>query len=168
MPTPKTTSNITYGEWTTIQMSVVGGDFADAAPLDDVSGIGAGPHLVFDQGIWKYPQQASAGRIAIPTTLSRPLRPVNMMFDLGASVPVTVTIAHDQPNVSGEPYAAGQEALYRTGDIVIYSETTRYAAVNLDVLVSESASLIWPGQKLFITTTGAVNPLVRFTFSLAA
>lgn len=166
MTTPKSTSHITFGDNTTIQMSKAGStDFSDALPLDDLSGVGTGPFLVLDRGIWKYPTQPAGGRIEIPTYVGRPVRLVNMMADFGASIPVTVTIAQGALNTSGEPYAAADEALYRTGSIVIYSATTRYAAVNLDIKVAESASIIWPGQKVFVVTTGAVNPIVRLTFT---
>ena len=167
MPTYKKIAHITFGDLTTIQMRVVGEgvEFDDSLPLDDVSGIGNGPHLVLDRGIWKYPEQTAGGRVEIPTNIGRPVRLVNMMADFGASIPVTVTVAQGETNTSGEPYEAADEALYQTGSIVIYSATTRYASVNLDVKVAESASIIWPGQKVFVTTTGASNPVVRLTFT---
>lgn len=168
MATPKTTSQISFDAWTTIQMRLTGAaDFSDTAPLDDVSGVGTGPFLVFDRGIWKYPQQAVGGRIVIPATLSRPLRLVNMMANFGASVPWTLSVAHSVANLSNEPYPAADAALYETGSVQVHSATSRYVADNLDAADAGIAVLIWPGQKLVLTTTGANNPVVRFSFALA-
>lgn len=168
MATPKTTSQITFGTWTTIQMSLSGvADFADTAPLADVSGVGNGPHLVFDNGIWKYPRQAVGGRISIPKSVGKPLRLVNMMADFGASVTWSVHVAEEYLNTTDEPYPAAQQALYTTGDIQVHSGTSRYVADNLDPADAGIAALIWPGQKVYVLTTGATAPLVRFSFALA-
>lgn len=164
MATPKTTSQIAFETWTTIQMSLSGANnFGDVAPSDNLGG--PGPYLVFDRGIWKYPQQTSGGRIQIPVGISRPLRLVNMMADFGASVTWSVTVADSITNTSGEPYPAAQAGLYGTGSIQVHGGTSRYVADNLDAADAGIAVLVWPGQKVFVTTAGASAPIVRLSFS---
>lgn len=173
MATPKTTSQITYGNWTIIQMSLTGAQFTDAAMVADPSGAGTGPQLVHDRSIWKYPLHTVGGRIEIPSTLSRPLRLTNIMANFGASATWALHVAgfdntaQRPDNDSGEPYDSGDAASYREGDIIVDGGTDQYLAKNLDPADAGTGVLILPGQHVYLTTTGATNPLARLTFSLA-
>ena len=169
MATPKTTEQIRFGSWTILQMRLSGANnFADTNPLDDVGGGGAGPFLVFDRGVWKYPQQATGGRIQIPLNLSRPVRVVNVMANFGASVAWTLNVEHQIDNTTGEPYDASDEALYETGKVEVASGTDQYLALNTDAADAGIAALAHPGDKVYITTTGTPsNALVRMAFTLA-
>lgn len=175
MATPKTTSDIRFTDnWLTVQMSLTGANnFSDTLPLDDVGGGGAGPHLVMDRGIWKYPQQAAGGSLVIPRNVGRPVRLSNVMADFGASVTYSIHIAGidgtalGPDNTTNEPYAAADAALYREGDIIVNTGTTRYLALNLDPVDAGESSLLHPGQRVYVVTALAAAPLIRFTFNLA-
>jgi hypothetical protein len=170
---PKKTSDITVGNWTTVQMSLTAGnDFGDTLPLDDLGG--PGPYLVMDKGIWKYPQQAVGGRIPLsPDNHKAPIRLISILADFGASVPWMIHVAGSDgtaggpDNLSGTPYAVADAALYREGDVSVYGETGRYVAHNFNVVANGITAIMHPGQRFYLTTAGAVSPVVRVTFAVA-
>lgn len=167
------TANIKILPGTTIQMQATAGhELTDAYPLDDVSGTGAGPYLVLEKGIYKYPQQDTCGRITIPTTTGKPVRVLGVMGDLGAASAYTIWIkgidntAQRPDNSTGFPYSAANKALYREGDIQLATgAATRYLALNYNMNANDHFGIIFPGQDLVIITAGASSPLVRVTFA---
>ena len=169
---PKKTSDIVVGNWTTIQMRLTAGnDFGDVQPLDDL--LGPGPYLVMEKGIWKYPAQAVGGRVSINPAVSAPVRLITVAADFGASIPWSIHVAGSDgtaggpDNLSGTPYDVADAPLYREGDITVYSTTSRYAAHNFNIVANGDTALLYPGQRFYIITTGAVSPVVRVTFSVA-
>lgn len=174
MSTRKYTNQISIQDWTTVQMwASAGNQLADSAPSDDVSGVGTGPFLVLEHGIWKYPQQASAGRFRVPANTNKPVRLVGVMADFGANTAYTVTIAgidntlQRPDNVSGVPYPAADAALYREGDIQVLSGTSRYLSTNLNSSGNGYLAILSPGMDVYVTTAAGVQPLVRLIFGLA-
>jgi hypothetical protein len=177
MPTvAKTTSDIHFGSWTTIQMrATLGNQLTDLAPLDDLGG--PGPNLAFENGIWKYPQQDDCGRVEIPSDLGFPLRLVTVMADFGAITDWTLHIAGidgtaQRPNnLSNTPYPSADAALYQEKNIVIASGNDRYLAINVDPVDAGTAALIHPGMHVYATTSVVpvvgIEPLIRYTFSKA-
>ena len=172
MTSRKLTSQISIQHWTFVQMQMSAGQFGDTYPLDDVSGVGTGPFLVVERGIWKYPQQATGGRFTIPANTGKPVRLVGVMGDLGAATLWTLSIrgidgsVNRPDNVSGEPYAAADAPKYREADIVIATDTTRYIALNFNTTANDHYAVLSPGQDLVLVTVAGVTPLVRYTFDL--
>jgi len=172
MPQIKRTQDILYGHWTTVQLAGTG-QLTDAAPQDDLGG--PGPYLVMDRGIWKYPKQATTGRIAIPRDLGRPLRLTNVFADFGAATAWTLHVAgydgtaQRPDDVSGNVYDAADVLLYREGDIEIAAGNNQYLSLNLDPIGAGGGpvALIHPGMHVYMTTVGAIAPLVRLTFNIA-
>jgi hypothetical protein len=171
MATPKTTSSITFGNLTTIQIALTGAEFSDDQALDDLGG--PGPYLVFERGIYKYPLQDAGGRIAIPRAVGRPVRLFLLQANLGAEADLEVHVAGiddtaQRPlNETGEPYLASNAALYAEGDIIADSFTaTQYISRNYNTGAADPAVIIFPGQQLYLVSSGASDPLVRVTFSL--
>jgi len=160
------TSQIDIMSWTTIQHKLLGaGQFGDTAPSDDLGG--PGPYLVMENGVWIYPQQASVGRMDMPTKLSRPVRLMLIMADFGASATWTLTVA-SSANTTGTPYDSGDEPLYNLGSIDIATGTGQYLNQSYNVGALDKAVIIFPSQRLILTTVGAVaGATVRFTFSRA-
>lgn len=164
MPTPKTTSNITAGNWITIQQRVTAtNQFDDTAPLDDVGG--PGPYLVFENGIWKYPEQDQGGRFVIPD-MRRPLALVNLTFDLGSSLAWTLNLKGNPDNTSGEPYDAADATLYREGDIEIDGATAQTGSINYWTDVAAVNVVVYPGQYVWfgspvLAATGWVRMLFK-------
>lgn len=161
------------GNWVTIQMRLASGQFGDAAPLADVGG--PGPYLVFDRGMYKYPEQAGGGRIEIPDTVGKPVRLTNIMADFGASTAYSVHVAGSDgtpqrpDNLTGTPYDSADADLYREGDITVHSGTAQYLAINLDPVDAGESALIHPGQHVYVTTAAATaGAVIRLTFNLAA
>lgn len=173
MSTPRTTANLQLGNLTTIQISLTGAQFSDAQALDDVAGGGVGPFLVMERGIFKYPQQAVGGRIAVPSDTGKVARLVLLQADLGASAGLTMHVAGidgtgQRPNnTSGEPYDSGDAADYQEGDIVADTfATTQYISKSYNTGAASPAVILHPGQHLYFVSTAAVNPILRATFSL--
>src|SRR5690349_6537029 len=115
MTTYKTTSNITFSQPCVIQQWMTGANqFSDTAPVDTL--------LVFENGIWKYPQQAVGGRVQIPATTSNGPSCMVRLYALyaafGASASYTVSVVGNPDNTTGEPYPAASTALYREGTMV--------------------------------------------------
>ena len=173
MTVRKYTNQITIQDWTVVQMwASAGNQLADSAPLDDVSGVGTGPFLVFEHGIWKYPQQASVGRFKVPVTTGKPVRLIGVMADFGANTAFTVSVAgidntpQRPDNTSGTPYPAADAALYREGDIQVLSGTSRYLSTNLNTSANGLLAVMSPGMDVIVTTAAGVAPLVRLIFGL--
>jgi hypothetical protein len=175
MGTPRTTASVKFGNLTTIQIFLTGANqFSDAQALDDVVGGGAGPFLVMERGIFKYPQQAAGGRIVIPVDTGRPVRLVHLTANLGASAGLTLHIAGIDgtgarpDNVSEVPYDSGDAALYREGDIIVDTfAATQYISKSYDLRSVDPGVLLHPGQHLyFISTAAAGGAILRATFAL--
>lgn len=171
MATPKLTEHIKFGSLTTIQISLTGGQFSDTQALDDLAG--PGPYLVMERGIWKYPQQPTGGRIAVPRDTGKPVRLLLLQADLGAATTLAVHVAGPDgtagrpDNTSGEPYEAADAASYREGDITVDTfTTTQYISKNYNTGAASPAVLIHPGQHIYFVSGAGVNPLIRATFSL--
>lgn len=167
------TNQVSIQDWTTVQMQMsAGNQFTDAAPLDDVSGTGVGPFLMFEKGIWKYPQQAVGGRFTVPTGIAKPVRLVGVMADFGANTAYTISVkgidgSVSRPdNTSGTPYPAADAALYREGDIVVNSGNTRYLSLNFNTTANDHFTILHPGMDLVVTTAAGSSPLVRLTFAI--
>jgi hypothetical protein len=175
MPVRKRTSDITWGNLTTIQMALSGANqFSDTLTTDDISGVGTGPFLVFDRGIWKYPQHTAGGRLEIPRSVGKPIRLTNFMADFGAAASYEIHVAgydgtgNRPDDTSSVVYPAADAARYREGNFLVKSgAATRYLAMNLDPQDSGDAVLIHPGQHLYLVTVAASAPIVRMTFSVA-
>jgi hypothetical protein len=168
MPTlPKSTASIAYASYTVIQHVLSGaGQFGDTAPLDDVSGVGTGPFLVFENGIWKYPAQASVGRVTMPADQG-PMKLLCLMADLGTSNAWALHVAKAD-NASDTPYPSADAALYTEGDIVVATGTSRYISTAYNFEQTGSGFILTPGQRLYFTTAGATGAaVVRFTFRKA-
>lgn len=170
----KKTSDITFqGTLVTVQMSLTSTNtFSDTAPSDDLGG--PGPYLVFERGIWKYPQQASGGRVEIPRKVGRPVRLSHIMANFGASADWELHVAGidgtgQRPNnTSGTPYDSADAALYQEGDVIVASGTSQqYVSSNVDPFDSNTSAYIHPGQHVYLTTTAGSNAIVRLTFTIA-
>lgn len=165
MPTlPKITADISYQSYTVVQHGLTGaGQFGDTAPSD---GAGAGPYLVFEHGIWKYPAQASVGRVNAPAS-SGPLKLICLMADLGASTAWELHLTSDT-NTSDTPYPAADAAKYTEGDLIVDSATSRYISKSYNFEQTDLGFLICPGQRIYLKTTAAVTGArVRFVFRRA-
>ena len=169
----KLTSQISIQRWTIVQMQMTAAtQFTDTYPLDDVSGVGTGPFLVVERGIYKYPQQIVGGRFTIPTNTGKPVKLIGVMADLGAVTAWTLLCkgidgSLNRPdNTSGEPYPAADAPKYREGDIEFATGATRYIALNFNTSANDRYAVFSPGQDLVLTTAAGVAPLVRFTFDL--
>ncbi len=174
MTTAKLTNQITIQHWTAVQMRMTAGaQFTDASPLDDVGGGGAGPFLVMERGIWKYPQQAVGGRFTIPRTTGKPVRLMGVMADFGIATAYSLSIrgidnSLNRPdNTTGEPYDIADAPLYRELDIDISAGSARYLSLNFNTSANDRFAVLQPGQDLVLTTVAGSSPLVRFTFALA-
>lgn len=172
MATPKRTQDIRFGDnLTTVQISLTGAQYSDAQASDDLGG--PGPYLVFERGIWKYPQQGTGGRIVIPQNTGKPVRLVHVQADMGASANLEVHIAGidgtaGRPdNTSGEPYDSGDAALYREGDVLIDTiSATQYISKTYDPTTETLSSFLMPGQHLYFVSTAASDPILRATFGI--
>lgn len=168
MPTqPKTTDSITWGPYTCIQHGLSAGQFGDSQPLDDVAGGGVGPFLVFENGIYKYPEQALAGRVTnAPGKSGGPLFLISFMADLGANSVWALHVTNTN-NTSNTPYPAAAAAKYSEGDIIAASGTDRYINKSFNLSQGVDAGfIIMPGQRLYLlTTAAAAGARARFTLS---
>lgn len=166
MPTyAKLTSQIQIENWTTIQHRLTGAaDFNATVPSDGAGG--AGPYLVFENGIWKYPSQATGGRIDIPTSMSTPVKILMFMADFGASVPWLLHVAGTN-NTTNTPYPAADAAKYSDGDLVVASGTSRYVSRSFSTSAGDTSALVCPGQYVYVSTTGATGAVMRLTFARA-
>jgi hypothetical protein len=161
----KVTADISFQSYTTIQHGLTGaGQFGDTAPTDGAGG--AGPYLVFENGIFKYPAQTSVGRVNIPAN-SGPIKLICVMADLGASTAWELHLTSDS-NASGTPYLAADAAKYTDGDIITANATSRYIAKAYNFEQTGDGFLICPGQRVYLKTTAAVTGArVRFVFRRA-
>jgi hypothetical protein len=175
MGTLRRTVDLQFGNLTTIQISKTGANqFSDTQALDDIAGGGTGPFLVLERGIFKYPQQAVGGRIAIPSNTGRPVRLACIAANLGApGATLAIHVAGfdgtgGRPdNLSGEPYEDSDAPLYREGDVLVDSLAGQYISKNYDPQVVDTSILLHPGQHLYCISTGASAGLLRATFSLS-
>lgn len=159
---PRQTSQITSDNWLTIQQRVTSGNvFDDTAPSESL----AGPiDLVFENGIWKYPEQDQGGRFAIPN-MKRPMSLMCLSFNLGSSLAWTLNLKGNPSNTSGTPYASGDAALYAEGDILIDGATSQQDSINYSLHVAAKAPIIHPGQYLWFGSPAlAAAGIVRMTF----
>lgn len=156
--------------WTTLQHKLGdgGGQFGDTAPLEDIGGGGAGPFLVFENGVFIYPKQDAVGRVDMPTKLSRPVRLMLMMANFKAASNWTLTVM-SSANTSDTPYPSGDEPDYNMDSVIVASETgEQYVNRSWNAGALETAVIIFPSQRLVLTTTAALeDAVVRFTFSRA-
>jgi hypothetical protein len=154
----KKTSDIVLTNWTTIQQRATAtNQLGDNAPSDDLEADSTpGPHLVFENGIWKYPQQDECGRFSI----NKAARVMYIMADLGADSSWAVRVK-DPINETGSPYPSDDAELYEGLDIIIASGTgERFVSQSL-----RDGGVVLPGQYVYVTTTGGDEPLVRLTFA---
>ncbi len=168
MPTlPKTTASISYQSYTTIQHGLSGGgQFGDTAPLDDVGGGGAGPFLVCENGMWKYPEQSAVGRVNIPASTGA-VKLICFMADFGASTLWSLHLTSDT-NTSDTPYPSADAALYTDGDIIVDTATSRYVSKAYNFEQAGQGFLIHPGQRVYlVTAAAATGARVRFVFRRA-
>jgi len=166
---PKTTSDIRLDNWITVQQGLTAGStYGDTAPSDDLGG--PGPYLVFERGIWKYPDQATGGRFAF-SNITRPLQIVAIAADFGGSVSWSVTVAGSDgtaggpDNTSNTPYDSTDAALYREGSIPVLSGTGQYIAASLGNSVNAETAILHPGMRMFVTSGAVVGRgVLRVTF----
>jgi hypothetical protein len=150
MATYRTRAEIDFKQPVVIQQRVAAGQFSDTVPADT--------NLVVEDGIWKYPAVAAAGAIDIPNTV----RLVAILADLGSSSTWTAFIKGNPSNTTGEPYPSGSAALYLEGTVVIGTgSATQYITQQY---ASGTGPILMPGQRLYLVTTGATNPVVRVWF----
>jgi hypothetical protein len=158
----RTTSQIQYEHWTTIQLNhsaaMVGGN-----AVSDNAGT-ANPKLIFENGIYKYPTQANA-KVTIPRTTKRPLRLVTAMGHLSVAGNVTLTIYANPNDTSDAYYPAADAGHYAESNIVIYTGAaiTDFAE-GFNTAGNTRGVIIHPGQGIGVTTTQAA--VVRLTFGL--
>lgn len=162
----KRTSDIYIGNWTTIQMRAsVGHQLDNNIPLDDLGG--PGPYLVHEKGIWKYPQQDDCGAFLLPVDIKMPVRLISVLADLGAITDWSLIIGGNADNLSGTPYLAADAADYREGTVTVETGTTRYISSNYNIVANGTTGLLFPGQRIYMTTVAGTAPLVRITLALA-
>lgn len=152
MPLYRTAEQIDFKQGVVIQQRLAGANlFGDFIPDDAL--------LVFENGMWKYPEfnAASAAGAVVVNSACR-LSAIQATF--GGSVTWSLTIAGNAANTSGEPYPSGSAALYTEGSVVVTSGTGTGGA-------TAPAALLLPGQRIYLTTSGGppANSLVRFFFS---
>jgi hypothetical protein len=157
MTTYKTTADITFRQPCVIQQWMTGANqFGDVAPVDT--------QLVFEHGIWKYPQQATGGRVQIPATEANGPSCMVRLYALyaafGASASYTLQVMGNPDNTSNEPYPSASAALYREGTMVVASGTT-----TTNLALQGNLALIMPGQKLVLISTAGSAALARFYFA---
>lgn len=171
MATLKTTADLKISNLTTIQISLTGANqFSDTQASDSL----AGPiNLVYERGMYKYPQQPSGGRIVIPANTGKLVRLVHLAADLGAAGTLDLHVAgydgtgNRPDNTSGEPYTSADAALYREGDITVDTfAATQYISRTYNTTAVALSVILHPGQHLYFISTGAVAGLLRATFSL--
>lgn len=168
MPTlPKKTADITWGPFTVIQHGLSAGQFADSQPLDDVAGGGVGPFLVLEHGIWKYPEQAAAGRVTnTPGNSGGPLFLLSFMANFKANSTWALHVTNTN-NTTNTPYPAADAAKYSEEDIVIDSGTDQYVSKSYNVSQGvDKGFIILPTQRLYLVT-GAAAAGARIRFGLS-
>lgn len=162
----KRTSDIYIGNWTTIQMRATGGNqLGNDVPLADLGG--PGPYLVHEKSIWKYPQQDTCGAFVIPTDTKMPVRLISVLADLGAITDWTLNIGGNADNITGTPYLAADAADYREGTVTVETGTAQYISANFNIVANSTTGLLFPGQRIYMTTVAGTAPLVRITVALA-
>lgn len=162
----RTRTQINWQEPVVIQMALTGAQFSNTEPAE--------AELVLENGIWKYPRNAvGAGAVVIPTynnANGQPTGPVRLAAwqgTFGAATTWSLFLRGNPTNTSGEPYPSGDAANYDEP-----AQLLATAAGVSDVSASYGlngagvgAPIIMPGQGLYLVTTGATNPFVRFFFS---
>lgn len=160
MPTYYTRSNIYFSAPVVIQMGMTGAQFSNDIAPDAL--------LVKENGMWKYPRMDGtgankAGAIVIPndsaTRAQGAVRLRSWQAAFGASAGYSLYVAGNPTNVTDSPYPAASAALYDEATVLVASGT---ATTNLSV--SYDHIIIMPGQRFYITTSGATNPSVRLFF----
>lgn len=161
----RTLSSIPWTSPVTIQMATTGTQFSNTAQADTT--------LVFENGIWKFPRIAgAAGAIVLPLSDGAgkkvgPVRLAAWVAQFGASAGWELHVAGNPNNTTDTPYPAADAALYAEGDLIVASGSGTWAlsaAYGLNG-ASTAAPVIFPGQRLYLVTTTASNPLVRLTFA---
>ncbi len=149
MPLYRTSSEIDFGQPVCIQQQAVAAQFGDTLPSDD--------QLVFENGVWKYDGQATAGAIDLP----RGGRLRALVADLGAGGATwTGYIKGNPSNTTGEPYPSDDAALYAEGLMVFGASEAAGQYVNVLYGRGEGPAFL-PGQRLYLVTLTATNPLMR-------
>jgi len=168
MPTiAKKTTDITWSPYTIIQHGLSAGQFGDNQPLDDVSGVGTGPFLVLDNGIWKYPEQAAAGRVTnTPGDSGGPLFLLSFMANLKANSAWSLH-ATNTNNTTNTPYPSGDAPLYSEEDIIVDSGTDQHISKSYNVSQGvDRGFILLPTQRLYMVTAAAgAGARIRFGFS---
>lgn len=156
----RTTASIVFKSSLVIQQKS-SGQFGNNIPVDT--------NLVWENGIFKYPAQASCGAILVPvatTTMpSSAVRLYAIQADLGASTAWELHIAGNASNTTGTPYPSGSAASYLEGDVIVASGTARYLTATYGIGSGSAATILVPGQTLYLTTATASSPVVRFFFT---
>jgi hypothetical protein len=150
MPTFRTRSQINFRGPVVIQMGALAGNqLGNNIPADT--------NLVYEHGMWKYPQLASTGAVVVPYGV----RLAGVVANLGASTAWTLMLAGNAANISGEPYAAIDAALYVEPTLQLGGATGQYVYLEYP---SSPLPLLSPGQRVYMTTAAGTAPMVRFVF----
>lgn len=167
MATYRTRGDIRFDVPCVIQMGMI----AAAQFTNDVA---PDALLVFENGIWKYPRLdgtpgSRAGAIDIPnSTAARPQGPVRLAAWQGVFTSPTaweMYVGGNPANTTNEPYPSGSAALYTEPNILVANASGAYTPNISYGLGGITASVIlMPGQRFYLTTTGATNASVRLFF----
>jgi len=148
-------------------MGMTGAQFTNAIAPDDF--------LVKENGIWKYPRMNgagpnNAGAIVIPNATDNlaqgPVRLAAWQGVFTAPTAWEMYVAGNPANTTGTPYPSVDAALYTEPNILVANGTGAYTPnITYGLGAGGTPSVIlMPGQRLYITTSGATNPSVRFFF----
>ena len=112
--------------------------------------------LVFENGIWKYPQLTTSGAVEV----TAPCRLVGVLANLGASVAWTLMLAGNASNATDTPYPSGDAALYLEPLVQIATGTSQYVALQYP---THALPTLTPGQRVYMTApAGATTVQFRF------
>lgn len=156
----RTTASIVFTAPVVIQQRGTG-QFSNNVPADT--------NLVWENGMYKYPPLASCGAVRIPlstaTAPSAAVRLFALQGDLGASATWELHVAGNASNTSGTPYPSGSASNYLEGDVIVASgAATRYLSASYGLAAGGPAPILMPGQTIYLVTTSASSPVVRFFF----
>lgn len=156
----RTTASIAFNAPVVIQQRS-SGQFGNNVPADT--------NLVWENGIYKYPTLASCGAVLIPQgTTTKPSSAVRLYAiqgDLGASTTWELHVAGNASNTTGTPYPSGSASSYLEGDVLVASGTARYLTAAYGLSAGGAATILLPGQTLYLVTATASSPVVRFFFA---